>query len=70
MTNLRRAFLSLEYVIIIIVVAAALIGISMYFRRAISEKWRTVGDTFGFGRQYLPGKTKCFDGAGNQIPCG
>jgi len=68
--NLRKAFLSLEYTLLIAIIAAALIGISMYLKRAISGRWRGVGDTFGHGRQYYPGGTTCYDAAGSPIPCG
>ena len=70
MSKLRKAFLSLEYALLIAIIVAALIGISIYLKRAISGRWRTVGDTFGHGRQYYPGVTKCFDAVGNPIPCG
>lgn len=68
--NLRKAFLSLEYTLLIAIIVAALIGISMYLKRAISGRWRTVGDTFGHGRQYYPGVTRCYDASGSEIPCG
>jgi Flp pilus assembly pilin Flp len=45
---------TIEYAVLIVVVVAALLGISIYFRRALSGKWRSVGDTFGYGRQYAP----------------
>jgi len=36
---------------------AALISMAVYTKRALSGKWRGVGDTFGHGRQYEPGVT-------------
>jgi Flp pilus assembly pilin Flp len=67
--NLRKAFLAIEYTILIAVLIAALIGISVYLRRAISGKWRDAADTFGFGRQYYPAETQCFDESGSPISC-
>lgn len=48
----RQGFLSLEYALLIAIVIAALVGMAFYFQRSLSGKWREVGDSFGFGRQY------------------
>ena len=48
----RNGSFSLEYATLVIVVAAAMIGMAVYVRRALSGRWRAVGDTFGQGRQY------------------
>lgn len=48
----RSAFLSLEYAVLIMVVVAALIGMSVYLKRAMLGKWRDAGDSFAQGRQY------------------
>lgn len=53
-TSRRRGILSVEYAALIAVVAAALIGMSVYLMRALSGRWRGVGDTFGYGKQYQP----------------
>jgi len=45
---------TLEYTMLIVVAAAALAGMSMYLKRGLEGKWRSVGDTFGFGKQYAP----------------
>ena len=50
----RLAVFSLEYAVLIMVVAASLVGMAIYFKRALQGKWRSVGDTFGYGRQYGP----------------
>jgi len=42
----------IEYAIIIASVAIALIGMSVYLKRAISGKWKQSVDVFGYGRQY------------------
>ena len=47
----------IEYAVLIAVAVAALVGMSVYTKRALMGKWRTVGDTFGSGRQYEPGVT-------------
>ena len=47
-----KASLMLEYAVLIAVVVAALVAMSVYFRNAISGRYREAGDTFGFGRQY------------------
>jgi len=53
----RKGQTALEYAVVIAVVVAALVGMSVYVKRAMSGKWRQVGDTFGYGRQFEPGKT-------------
>ena len=45
---------SLEQAALIMIVAAALIGTAVYFKRALQGRWRSVGDTFGYGRQFGP----------------
>ncbi len=48
----RSASFSLEYATLIVIVAAAMIGMAIYVKRALSGRWRSVGDTFGYGKQY------------------
>jgi Flp pilus assembly pilin Flp len=48
----KNGFLSLEYALLIAVLIVVLIGTALYFKRALSGKWREAGDSFGFGRQY------------------
>ncbi|MBP7835968.1 MAG: hypothetical protein KA022_00650 [Candidatus Omnitrophica bacterium] len=50
----KKAFLSLEYALLIAILVAALVAMGFYVRRALSAKWRDAGDAFGFGRQYQP----------------
>ncbi len=52
--TLKRGFMTLEYVLWVSIVIAALIGVSVYLKRAICGKWRSSADTFGYGRQYDP----------------
>lgn len=53
----NKGAFSLEYAVLIAVTAAALIGMSIYIKRALCGKWRDAGDVFGYGRQYEPGVT-------------
>ncbi|MFC1675073.1 hypothetical protein ACFL1K_04240 [Candidatus Omnitrophota bacterium] len=57
MKNTRRAMMTIEYTFLIIIIVVALIGMSIYLKRALSGSWRGVGDSFGHGRQYEPGAT-------------
>jgi len=50
----KRGQSAIEYAVLIAVVAAALVGMSVYTKRALAGKWRGVGDSFGYGRQYDP----------------
>ena len=61
--------LTIEYAFLIVIIVVALIGMSVYLKRALCGKWREMGDTFGYGRQYEPGLTKCYDAGGNEISC-
>jgi len=56
--SMLKGFLAMEQAVLITVVVAALVGMSFYIKRALSGKWRDVGDSFGFGRQYEPGVTE------------
>lgn len=55
---MRKGFLSIEYMFLIAIIVAALIGMSIYTKRSFCGKWRQVGDSFGFGRQYEPKVTE------------
>jgi len=50
--NTKNSYATLEYAVLIGILVAALVAMSTYTRRALSGRWREVGDTFGFGRQY------------------
>ena len=45
---------TLEYVVVVVVAVAAFVGMSIYLKRGLEGKWRAVGDTFGYGKQYDP----------------
>jgi Flp pilus assembly pilin Flp len=48
----HRGAFSLEYAALVVIVAAAMIGMAIYMKRALMGKWRAVGDTFGHGKQF------------------
>jgi hypothetical protein len=52
MANRSRGLLTIEYVLLISILIAAVVVMSMYVKRSLCGKWREVGDTFGYGRQY------------------
>ncbi len=56
-----KAISIIEYSLIVAVVVAALFGIQIYIKRAISGRWRQAADSFGFGRQYDSPKIKIWE---------
>lgn len=56
--EMKKGMSIIEYSLLIAIVAAALIGMQIYVKRAISGNWKQAGDTFGFGRQFAPGVTQ------------
>ncbi len=48
---------SLEYIMLILIVGSVSIASEQYASRAISGKWKSVGDSIGFQRQYNPRTT-------------
>ena len=53
----KKAAFTVEYVIVIAVIVAALLAMQFYLRRAVCGRIRSAGDAFGQGRQYEPGVT-------------
>lgn len=49
-----RGSFSVEYAVMAAVIAAALVAMAVYMQRSLAGRWRTVGDTFGYGKQYQP----------------
>ena len=47
----------LEYAVVIIIVAAVVVAMRVYFVRAMQEKFRQSADVFGEGEQYHEGVT-------------
>lgn len=47
-----RGFSVIEYALMIAIIVAALTGMSIYVKRSVCGKWRSVADGFGYGRQY------------------
>ena len=54
MTWRRDGMLAVEFAALVVFVAAALAVMAFYVKRGLSGRWRSVGDTFGYGRQYQP----------------
>lgn len=48
----------LEYIVVIGVIAAALIVIGVYYKRAVQGKFRAAGDALSGGELYQPGVTQ------------
>jgi len=53
----RKGTFSLEYALLLLIAAAALLAMGVYFKRVLYGKYRQSADVFGFGRQYEAGKT-------------
>lgn len=47
-----KAMSTIEYSLLVAVIIAALLGVQIYIKRAISARWGQAADSFGFGRQY------------------
>ena len=50
----RRGSFSIEYAFLITVVAAALVSMAVYLKRAVCGRWKQNVDSISFGRQYEP----------------
>lgn len=48
----QKGFFSLEYAAVFTIIVAALVGMAIYFQRALCSRWRQAADVFGSGRQY------------------
>jgi Flp pilus assembly pilin Flp len=48
----KKAFSILEYTLVIAAVAAAIIAMQVYFKRAVCGKFKGAIDVYGGGRQY------------------
>lgn len=46
-----------EYVTLLVILVAALVAGQRFFKALIMGRWQSAVDTFGFGRQYEPGRT-------------
>ena len=53
----KRAASVLEYITLIAIVAGALLIFQKYIAQAFYGRWKSVGDSFGAGRQYDPKRT-------------
>ena len=54
----RRAFATLEYVMLIIILAAGLYTFRNYIQRGFQGQYRRAGESFGFLRQYNPSASR------------
>ena len=52
-----KAFSTLEYILLTTITLLALYFFRGYIVRGLSGKWKSVGESFAFGRQYDPNKT-------------
>ena len=50
----KKAVSTIEILAVITLLLAALLGFSGYIKNALSGRWKSVGETFGQGRQYDP----------------
>ncbi len=48
---IQRGMSVTEYAVLLAVVVAALLGMQIFLKRAVSGNWKQAGDVFGFGRQ-------------------
>ncbi len=63
----KRAFAMLEYVMLVIILAAGLFTFRAYIQRSVQGQYRKAGESFGFARQYNPGASRecAFEGTTN-----
>ena len=54
----NKAQAIIEYVAMIAIVAAAVIGFSVYFKRSMQGQYKNTADTYGGGFLYSPGETQ------------
>ena len=54
----RRAFATLEYVMLVIILAAGLYTFRNYIQRGFQGQYRRAGESFGFLRQYNPSASR------------
>ncbi|MDD4938670.1 MAG: hypothetical protein PHE18_07895 [Candidatus Omnitrophica bacterium] len=57
----NKATSVIEYSLMIAIAVGALLAMSIYIKRAICGRWRQVGDTFGYGRQYKAPEVKLWE---------
>jgi len=53
----RRAVSIIEYAMLVLIILGVLFVMQFYVSRAFSGKWKSTGDSFGFGRQHSSTKT-------------
>ena len=53
----KKGASTLEYSMMIIAIIACMLVMQKYIFRSMGGRWKNIGDTFGFGRQYDAAKT-------------
>ncbi len=53
----KKAQAALEYIVMITIIVMAIFIFQKYILRGMAGKWKTTGDSFGYGRQYDPKRT-------------
>lgn len=56
--NKYKAQSTLEFMVLLFFILGAFLVFQKYIVRSISGRWKTVGDSFGYGRQFDPKKTR------------
>lgn len=57
MTRSGKGQSTLEYVMIVAILIAALLGIQRFLKASMMGRWKTIVDVYGFGRQFDTVKT-------------
>ncbi|MCM8797119.1 MAG: hypothetical protein NC923_04490 [Candidatus Omnitrophica bacterium] len=60
MKKRASASMTLEYAILLAIVISVLVVMFNYMKFILEGRWRSVGDQFGYGRQYEPGVTESY----------
>lgn len=55
--NIKKTQSILEYTLLIVILAAAFVGMSAYLKRSLQGRYKQTGDVFGGGFLYSPNAT-------------
>ena len=53
----KKAASTLEYIVLVTIILMTILAFQKYIVRGFAGRWKSVGDSFGAGRQYDPQKT-------------
>lgn len=53
----KKAVSTIEYIALIVILLSAYLVMQRYVIGGFAGRWKSVGDSFGYGRQYDPAKT-------------